>query len=88
MVTIDTKTAEGLLELYRNVESADAVYKRCQSDQFRLHVKAVMQNDSVKQAFEQLREKTEHSQITAEGQQIGTASKSAQKGRRSAANES
>ena len=86
MVTIDTKTAEGLLELYRNVESADAVYKRCQSDQFRLHVKAVMQNDSVKQAFEQLKQKTE--QITVESQQIGTASKSAQKGRRIAANES
>lgn len=53
-ITIDTRTAEKLFDLYNNVAAADAHYQRCQSDQFRLHVKAVYQNAKVQQAFEEL----------------------------------
>ena len=55
MITIDKAMAEQLYDLYHNVEAADAHYKRCQSDNFRVHIKSVYQNDGVRQAFESLR---------------------------------
>ena len=38
MVAVPLKEAEQLLELYRNVEAADAHFQRCQSDSFRQHI--------------------------------------------------
>lgn len=57
MITIDKAMAEQLYDLYHNVEAADAHYKRCQSDNFRVHIKSVYQNEGVRQAFESLRAK-------------------------------
>lgn len=54
-ISIDVKTAEQLYDLFHNVEAADAHYQRCQSDQFRVHIKAVYQNAGVSKAFETLR---------------------------------
>lgn len=54
-VTIDVKTAERLYDLFHNVEAADVHYQRCQSDQFRVHVKSVYQNQGVQDAFAALR---------------------------------
>lgn len=54
-VTLDLKTAQQLYDLFHNVEAADLHYKRCQSDQFRVHVKSVYQNEGVQHAFESLR---------------------------------
>lgn len=54
-ITINTKQAEKLFDLYNNVVAADAHYQRCQSDQFRVHIKSVYQNAGVQQAFEALR---------------------------------
>lgn len=54
-ITLTTSQAERLFDLYNNVSAADAHYQRCQSDQFRVHVKAVYQNAGVQQAFEELR---------------------------------
>lgn len=53
-ITLTTSQAERLFDLYNNVAAADAHYQRCQSDQFRVHVKAVYQNAGVQQAFEEL----------------------------------
>lgn len=61
-ITLTTSQAERLFNLYNNVAAADAHYQRCQSDQFRLHVKAVYQNAKVQQAFEELHELIENAQ--------------------------
>ena len=56
-ITISRKVAEQLYDLYNNVSAADAHYQRCQSDNFRLHVKAVYQNAGVSAAFDELKQK-------------------------------
>lgn len=53
-ITISTEMAEKLLELYDNVVMADAHYQRCQSDNFRLHIKSVYQNAGISGAFTEL----------------------------------
>lgn len=50
-VSIPIKYAEQLLELYRNIEAADAHFQRCQSDLFRNHMKGVYQAPLVADAF-------------------------------------
>lgn len=54
-ITIDRETAEKLYDLYNNIVAADAHYKRCQSDNFRMHVKSVYQAKTVETAFETLK---------------------------------
>ena len=55
MVAVPLKEAEQLLELYRNVEAADAHFQRCQSDSFRQHIKGVYRAPLVVGAFDSLR---------------------------------
>lgn len=83
-ITITAVQAEKLFDLYNNVYAADSHYQRCQSDQFRLHVKAVYQNAGVQKAFEDLRaaldkaekvESTESSQKAAESPRKGVLGK-------------
>ncbi len=54
-VSIPVHQAEQLLELYRNIEAADAHFQRCQSDSFRQHVKSVYRAPNVAAAYEQLK---------------------------------
>lgn len=54
-ITIDKATADALFDLFNNVEAADTHYKRCQSDEFRVHVQSVYKNPGVSGAFEKLR---------------------------------
>lgn len=53
-ITIPRNVAEQLYELYKNVSVADAHYKRCQSDNFRMHIKSVYQNQAVASAYDEL----------------------------------
>lgn len=54
-ITISREVAEQLYDLYHNVELADTHYKRCQSDNFRLHVCDVYKNANVAGAFATLK---------------------------------
>lgn len=54
-VTIGVDAANMLYELFRNIESADAHFKTCQSAQFRQHMRSVYQSTNVFAAFETLR---------------------------------
>lgn len=56
-ITIDVKTAERLLELYRNCEAADSAFKTCQSVQFRNHIQSVYKAQNIESAFETLNQK-------------------------------
>lgn len=51
VVTIPLQQARQMLELYRNIEAADAHFMRCQSDLFRSHMKGVYQAPLVAGAF-------------------------------------
>lgn len=55
-ITIPRAVAEQLYELYNNVSAADAHYKRCQSDNFRMHIKGVYQSKAIDEAFAALKE--------------------------------
>lgn len=81
MVTIDLKTAERLYDLFHNVEAADAHYKRCQSDQFRVHVQSVYQNAGVHDAFEALSGRIKEAKA-GETSKTATATRIAQNGHR------
>ena len=61
-ITITKKQAEQLYDLYNNIVAADSHYKRCQSDQFRVHVQSVYKHASVREAFEGLRAKIDLAQ--------------------------
>jgi len=65
-ITIPRDVAEKLYDLYNNVASADSHYQRCQSDNFRLHVKSVYQNKGVADAFAALKGKLESADSTAD----------------------
>lgn len=54
MITITDDDARQILSLFRAVESADAIYKSCQSVQFRNFLKATYQAENVESAFERL----------------------------------
>ena len=54
-VTIPIDKARCLLDLYNNIEAADAHFQRCQSDLFRQHMAAVYKAPLVASAFEALR---------------------------------
>ena len=54
-ISITKECAEKLFDLYANVEAADAHYKRCQSDNFRIHVQSVYKNAGVAAAFAELK---------------------------------
>lgn len=56
MIEIQRADAVQLLELFRNVEAADAHYKRCQSDLFRQHVQATYKATLVEGAYSRLQE--------------------------------
>lgn len=73
-ITISRAVAEQLYDLYNNVSAADAHYQRCQSDNFRVHVKGVYQNKGIENAFAELRQKID---------EASNASESAAKGRKS-----
>ena len=64
-ITIPQDIAEKVLALYDNVASADAHYKRCQADNFRLHVKSVYQAAEMQQAFTALRQQMDAQQAEA-----------------------
>lgn len=61
-ITIDIKTAEKLVELYKNCEAADAAFKSCQSVQFRTHIQGVYTAPNVAAAFEALQQKIDTAQ--------------------------
>lgn len=65
-ITITKKQAEQLFDLYNNVYAADSHYKRCQSDQFRVHVQSVYKHDGVREAFESLRAKIDAAEAAPE----------------------
>lgn len=54
-ISISRSTAQQLYELYNNVAVADVHYKRCQSDNFRMHIKSVYQSNAIENAFEELK---------------------------------
>lgn len=54
-ITVSLDIAKMLYELFRNIESADAHFKTCQSSQFRQHMRSVYQSTNVFAAFEALR---------------------------------
>ncbi len=54
-ISIDEQTAQRIYSLYQNCESADAIYKSCQSPQFRTHMKSVYQAPNVERAFAELK---------------------------------
>lgn len=54
-VTISRADAEHIMELYNNVEAADAHFMRCQSDLFRQHVQGVYKAMLVANAYANLR---------------------------------
>ena len=58
-ITITREQAEKLAELYHNIEAADAIYKRCQSDYFRLHVQGCYKSEGIAQAYRDLKGKLE-----------------------------
>ena len=65
-ITLTTSQAERLFDLYNNVFAADSHYKRCQSDQFRVHVQSVYKHDGVREAFESLRAKIDAAEAVPE----------------------
>lgn len=67
-ITIPRNTAQQLYELYNNVVAADAHYKRCQSDNFRVHIKAVYQSEAVANAFDQLKARMDAAEKTSASQ--------------------
>lgn len=81
-VTIDVKTAEWLYDLYNNLEAADTAYKRCQSDQFRMHLKAVKDNQNIQAAYSELKDKIDAA-TTTNAPQIPIARISPQNSRKS-----
>lgn len=52
-LTIDE--AKKILELYRNIESADAHYRTCQAQNFRAHVQSTYKAPNISAAFEALK---------------------------------
>ena len=50
-VTIPLAQAKQLYELYRNVEFADAHFRACQSQNFRIHVQGVYMAGKIEKAF-------------------------------------
>ena len=61
-ITITRTEAERLYDLFKNVETADAHYQRCQSDHFRLHVQSVYKNAGITAAFESLKAKLDEAE--------------------------
>lgn len=53
-ITITADDAQQICTLFKSIESADAIYKSCQSAQFRAFVKATYTADNVSAAFERL----------------------------------
>lgn len=53
-ITIPLSKAKQLYELYRNVEFADAHYRTCQSDNFRIHLQGVYKAGKISKAFDAL----------------------------------
>ena len=53
-IMISYEDARQLYSLFRAVESADTIYKSCQSVQFRAFIKATYQAGNVADAFERL----------------------------------
>ena len=53
-ITITAEDAEQIYTLFKTVESADAIYKSCQSAQFRAYVKATYTAENVSGAFDRL----------------------------------
>ena len=58
-ITLTRQEAERLMELYTNVEAADAHFQRCQSDLFRQHVQGVYRAQTVEDAYRALRARLE-----------------------------
>ena len=54
-ITIPVDHARWLLDLYNNIEAADAHFQRCQSDLFRSHLEACYKAPLVRAAFDDLR---------------------------------
>lgn len=59
-IVLKREEAERLCELYENIESADSIYKRCQSDYFRLHVQNTYKNDAIASAFASVKKQLEN----------------------------
>ena len=74
-ITIPRDVAEKIYDLYNNVVAADNHYKRCQSDNFRVHIKSVYQSKDTETAFAALKE-----QMSAETERVATAPESRRRG--------
>ena len=79
-ISLDKKVAEQLYELFHNVEVADSHYKRCQSDQFRMHVQSVYKNAGVNDAFEALRTAIDAADVEPAPKKAATSSQETRKG--------
>lgn len=64
-ISIPLEMAERIIDLYTNIEAADAHFQRCQSDNFRLHVQAVYRNAGVSAAFEDLKQQIDAQKASA-----------------------
>lgn len=56
VITLSVQDAKRLYQLYENCEAADAIFKSCQSTQFRNHVKSAYTAANVAGAFQALRQ--------------------------------
>lgn len=60
MIAIPRAEAEMIMDLFTNVEAADAHFQRCQSDLFRQHVQSCYRAPLVDQAYQHLKEQLNH----------------------------
>ena len=65
-ISITREQAEKIMELYTNIEAADAHYQRCQSDYFRLHVQGCYKSQPIAEAFGAVKVKLEAPEKTTE----------------------
>lgn len=79
-ISLDKKVAEQLYELFHNVEVADSHYKRCQSDQFRMHVQSVYKNKGVSDAFEALQTAIDAAEVEPAPKKAAASPQEARKG--------
>lgn len=56
---VDCATLKAALDLYTNLEAADATFKPCQDKAFRQHMKSCLKAQNIQKAFADIREKLE-----------------------------
>lgn len=78
-ITILAADAEHIFQLYWNVETADAHYRRCQSDYFRNHVQSIYRGAQTAEAFARLKEQLDSLKAQEASKAASKASKASVK---------